>query len=176
MTDDTFLPRRALMAGGLSGLAGAALAGGAAAADGADALEDIRFVHVYTATVLVGPMQVLGPHHGGVQRLIPILGGRFHGPRISGEVLAGGADWNLARNDGATSVEASYFMRTDDRVTFRIVNDGVNPATPIPGRPRFTHPVFDVPAGPHDWLNKGMFVGTLRPGVGQVVIGVYQLV
>ena len=120
-------------------------------------------------------IQVLGPHRDGVQRIIPILGGTFQGPNIRGEVLPGGADWNLARNDGVTVVEAAYFMRTHDNITFKIVNTGVNPAVATPGRPRFTHPVFDAPAGAYDWLNKGMFVGTLTPGKGQVTIGVYQL-
>ncbi len=29
-----------------------------------------------------------------------------------------------------------------------------------------TNPVFEAPIGPHDWLNKAMFVGTVTP-VGQ---------
>ena len=170
MTDSGAVIRRSILAGGLAGIG---IAGATTAA--AETGETIAFNHVYTATVLVGPIQVLGPHRDGVQRIIPILGGTFQGPNIRGEVLPGGADWNLARNDGVTVVEAAYFMRTHDNITFKIVNTGVNPAVATPGRPRFTHPVFDAPAGAYDWLNKGMFVGTLTPGKGQVTIGVYQL-
>jgi hypothetical protein len=167
--------RRAVLTGMTGAGLGAVTAGGKAMAAG-DAIAPIQFEFIYEAHVLVGPMQNLGPHRLGTQRLIPILGGSFKGPDIEGEVLPGCADWNLLRNDGATQVEAAYFMRTHDGVTFKITNTGVNPATPVPGRPRFTHPVFDVPIGPYDWLNKHTFVGTLIPGQGFVTIGVYKLV
>ncbi len=135
---------------------------------------------VYTAEVTIAPPEVVGPVPSGMQRIIPITGGRFEGPAIRGTVFSGGADWNLARNDGATSVEAVYFLRTDDNVVIKITNKGVNPSPAAggrPSRPGFTIPTFEAPQGKYDWLNKGAFVGTLtvqRPGA--VVIRVFKLV
>lgn len=46
----------------------------------------------------------------GERRIINILGGRVEGPRLSAEVLPGGADWPIVHADGA-----SYHFRTTPR-------------------------------------------------------------
>src|SRR5260370_475527 len=53
-----------------------------------------------------GPTQDLGPAARGHRRIIDILGGEVHGPRLSGEILSGGADWQIARPDGTIEVLA----------------------------------------------------------------------
>jgi hypothetical protein len=42
----------------------------------------------------VGPIQDLGQTARGHCRIIDILGGEVHGPKLSGEILPGGADWH----------------------------------------------------------------------------------
>jgi hypothetical protein len=94
-------------------------------------------------------------------------------------VLPGAADWNLRRNDGTTVVSASYFMRTDDGIIIKIVNQGVNPsaAAPAGGRPHFTIPCFEAPKGRYEWLNQAVFVGTLAAAdPGTVRIRVFKVV
>ena len=136
---------------------------------------------VYEATVGIAPLEDVGEMNSGHQRIIPIIGGSFEGPNIRGKVIPGAADWNLVRNDGVTVVSASYFLRTDDGIYIKILNQGVNPA-PAPGaappsRPRFTSPTFEAPNGRYDWLNKSVFVGTLAPGApGSVRIRVFKLI
>jgi hypothetical protein len=136
---------------------------------------------VYEATVGIAPLEDVGEMSSGHQRIIPITGGSFEGPNIRGKVIAGAADWNLLRNDGVTVVSASYFLRTDDGVCIKIVNQGVNAAlaqgAASPPRPRFTIPSFEAPKGRYDWLNKSVFVGTLASGApGSVRIRVFKLV
>jgi hypothetical protein len=136
---------------------------------------------VYEATVGVAPLEEVGEVTSGHQRIIPITGGSFEGPNIRGKVIPGAADWNLVRNDGVTVVSASYFLRTDDGVYIKILNQGVNPALPAgaapPSRPRFTIPSFEAPKGRYDWLNKSVFVGTLTSGApGSVRIRVFKLI
>ena len=37
----------------------------------------------------------------GHRPVVPIIGGRLHGPRVGGDVFAGGADWQIVhRADG----------------------------------------------------------------------------
>ncbi len=48
----------------------------------------------------VGPIQDLGQTARGHRRIIDILGGEVHGPRLTGEILPGGADWQIVRPDG----------------------------------------------------------------------------
>ena len=116
--------------------------------------------------------------------MIPITGGTFHGPRMRGQVVANGADWNLSRADGASNVDAAYYLKTDDQVLIRIVNRGIRDrgAPPAPNAPElffmYTHPEFEAPTGKYDWLNRGMFIGTLgaRRGMkNEVLIRVFEL-
>ncbi len=135
---------------------------------------------IYTALVTIGPIEEVGQRPEGLQRIIPITGGRFRGPRLQGSIIPGGMDWNLHRTDGTSLVEASYFMRSDDGVVIKITNCGVNirPESGAPRlRPSFTAPVFAAPAGRYEFLNQGVFVGTLEPVPGEnaVRIGVFQL-
>nr|PZN81224.1 MAG: DUF3237 domain-containing protein [Pseudomonadota bacterium] len=139
--------------------------------------------HVYTAEVEIGPAERVGETLDGVQRIIPITGGTFEGPAIRGTVIPGGADWNLARNDGSTVVEAYYFMRTSDGVVIKVFNRGVLPprdtqqgGAQSPPRPAFTTPVFEAPRGKYEWLNSGAYLGTItpRPGGGAVIIRVFR--
>ncbi|RCS54974.1 DUF3237 domain-containing protein [Bremerella cremea] len=113
---------------------------------------------VYTSYVDIGKPLHVGKMPEGERRVIPITGGTFKGPKMQGEIIPGGADWNLSRADGATVAEANYFLRTDDGVVIRISNWGVGaPPTGL----RFTNPRFEAPHGKYDWLNQSVFVGTL---------------
>lgn len=145
-----------------------------------------KFEFVYECDAMLEPAVDFGKTTEGQRRIIPITGGTVRGPRIHGELLHGGWDWNLSRNDGAGSVEAAYYMKTDDGVLIRIVNKGVGgggaPAQPAPNGERFfmfTQPQFEAPTGRYDWLNRSMFVGTLgarKDTRNAVLIRVFQLV
>jgi hypothetical protein len=146
-----------------------------------------RFEFVYECDATLSPAIEMGKTVEGQRRIIPITGGTVRGPRIRAELLNGGWDWNLSRNDGAGSVEAAYYMKTDDGVLIRIVNKGVGGGRGTPRPPEangeiffmFTHPEFEAPAGKYDWLNRAMFVGTLGARKGArdaVLIRVFQLV
>lgn len=149
------------------------------AADAPPPEELPRLEFVYSAIVAIAAPEDVGDTISGHQRIIPITGGTFDGPRLRGKVLPGAADWNLQRNDGVTVISASYFLKTDDGVYIKILNQGINPkAAPGPeGRPRFTVPSFEAPKGKYEWLNQAVFVGTLRPGdPGSVRIHVFKLI
>jgi Protein of unknown function (DUF3237) len=134
---------------------------------------------VYEADVEIGERQALGAAPGGERFIVPILGGRFQGVRgLQGRVLAGGADRQLLRPDGVKELDALYEMQTDDGavITVRnrvLIDEGRKPE-------RYARSVLQVtaPQGPHDWLNRRVFVGTLqslRPGRAAVRIRVFQL-
>jgi hypothetical protein len=145
-----------------------------------------QFEFVYECEATLSPAEEMGKTVEGQRRIIPITGGSVRGPKIRAQLLSGGWDWNLSRNDGAGSVDAAYYMRTDDGVLIRIVNKGVGggapPAAPSPAGESFfmfTHPEFEAPAGKYDWLNRSMFVGTLGARKGArnaVLIRVFQIV
>jgi hypothetical protein len=143
----------------------------------------LEFVYECDVTLLA-PID-FGDMPDGHRRIIPISGGTFKGPEVSGIVVPGGADWNLQRRDGAGTVEAAYYLRTDDGVNLRITNKGVSAANRVndPNAPErfsmFTIPTFEAPPGKYDWMNRTTFVGTLGGHTGvanAVLIRVFKLV
>jgi uncharacterized protein DUF3237 len=146
-----------------------------------------KFELLYECDATLQPAVELGKTVEGQRRIIPITGGTFKGPQIRGELVSGGWDWNLSRSDGASTVEAAYYLKTDDGVLIRIVNRGVGggggpPVTDATSGERFfmfTHPSFEAPVGKYDWLNRSMFVGTLgarKDAKNAVLIRVFRLV
>ncbi len=83
-------------------------------------LERIARVHVELGDVLP-----VGPTARGVRRVVPITGGRIDGDRLRGEILAGGADWQLVHDDGSTTVDTRYTARTDDGALVYLATSGV---------------------------------------------------
>jgi hypothetical protein len=126
----------------------------------------------YEALVEIGAPIDVGATPHGTRRYIPITGGSFEGPGIRGVVLPGGADWQTDRPDDTTEVDALYSMRCDDGTVIIVHNTGI-----VCGGYLRTSTRFDAPAGPHDWLNKAQFVGSVSggPRPGTVTIRIFRL-
>jgi hypothetical protein len=112
----------------------------------------------------------------GYRRVIPITGGHFSGERVKGQILPGGADWNLVRHDGIVHLWARYTLQTDDGVLISILNEGFQrgPADTmakiLSGKPidasqwySRTTPRFEVAGEKYQWLNQTVFIGDLLP-------------
>jgi hypothetical protein len=129
--------------------------------------------------VAIAPAVSVGASAHGTRQFIPITGGRFSGANgLEGEVMAGGADWQLRRPDGVTEVLAIYSIKTDDGAVIEVDNRGII-VPPSAGQNAYvrTTPRFHAPQGPHDWLNKTTFVGTISPSPqgGAVIIRVFKV-
>lgn len=108
--------------------------------------------------VLVAETIDVGPTPAGDRRVIPITGGRVDGPRLHGDVLAVGADWNVVRADGVPVATARYLVRTDDGTVLTVTNTGA-----FTSHGTLTTPRIEAPEGPYSWLNDAVLVGTLVP-------------
>ena len=65
--------------------------------------------------VQVGAPLDQGTWDGQRRRIMPIIGGTFEGPRFSGTILPGGADWQSVRmTDGVARINARCTPRHDD--------------------------------------------------------------
>ncbi|MGP1678579.1 MAG: DUF3237 domain-containing protein [Giesbergeria sp.] len=127
-----------------------------------------------------------GPH--GHRRIINIVGGVFSGPRLSGRVLPGGADWQVARNDGSVEVAARYTLETDDGVLIYISNWGLRHGPPQviarlsageavdPAEYYFrTTPVFETGDFRYAWLNGIVAVAAGERRADAVLITAYEV-
>ena len=120
----------------------------------------------------VGPIQDIGATARGHRRIIDILGGEVHGPRLSGEILPGGADWQIVRPDGTIEVVARYTIRADmgrsDRGALVYVQND--------GRYHFrTAPRFETAEPSLKWLERATFVGVAARTPDRVAIGFHRV-
>lgn len=101
----------------------------------------------------------VGKTNRGDRVIIPITGGTFQGPKIHGEVLPGGADYQLVHPEQQrTELEAIYSIRTHDGVNIHVRNIGL--LCSGDGMWYFrTAPHFEAPDGsPYSWLNDAIYV------------------
>ncbi|WP_439598434.1 DUF3237 domain-containing protein [Falsiroseomonas sp.] len=138
--------------------------------------------------VAVGPPLSLGAGPLGERRIVPILGGTVTGPRLEGEVLAGGADFQLIRPDRVAEIEARYTLRLTDGALVQVTNRGLRHASPedmarlLRGRPVppervyfRTAPVFETPSPAHAWLTRSLFVGLGERRPDTVLIRIFAV-
>ncbi|MER8186729.1 DUF3237 domain-containing protein [Kitasatospora sp. NPDC094015] len=80
--------------------------------------------------VRLDPPLDLGASHRGRRRVINIIGGTFEGPRLSGEILPGGADWQVLHPDGMASIDTRSTLRTHDGALLQLTTSGVRHGPP----------------------------------------------
>ena len=85
--------------------------------------------YAFGVRVVVGPIQDLGKTARGHRRIIDILGGEVAGPMLEGEILPGGADWQIVRPDGTIEVVARYTIRARSGGLVYVQNDGLRVAS-----------------------------------------------
>jgi hypothetical protein len=129
-----------------------------------------------TLHVEVGESLLVGRMPEGELTIIPIIGGTFTGPGLSGRVLPGGADWNTRISENTGHVFARYWIQTGDGSVICVHNEGMLRADDDPESFRTT-PSFQCDMdGPYAFLMQGQFAGTLKGAGGHAVdIGIWQI-
>jgi muconolactone delta-isomerase len=127
---------------------------------------------VYRLEAELGQPLELGETAQGRRRIVPLIGGTFSGPDISGTQLPGGsADWQIIQSDGTTRADLRYTLRTEHGALLYVQAAGVRHGTPdVLGRLARGEEVdpseytfrtatrIETASGDLDWLNKGVFV------------------
>ena len=67
---------------------------------------------IFTIHCALAIIQKLGNAPYGERRIINILRGTVDGPKLTGKVLPGGADWQIVRADGVVHLTARYTLET----------------------------------------------------------------
>lgn len=150
---------------------------------GVSIYKDFKTEFMWEAKVKIAGLINVGDSKRGTRRIIPITGGTFEGPKIRGEVLPGGEDWQLVRPDGDTELNARYLLKTDDGHIIQVINQALI-HTGKQNNVFYCKSVLDFEApvnSPYDYLNHAIFIGTLEvPALKQgehpyVIIGVYKV-
>jgi hypothetical protein len=120
---------------------------------------------------LAAPLE-LGEVAQGKRRIVALTGGRFTGPELSGELLAGSsADWQIILGDGTALGDIRYTLQTDGGdllyVRSRSVRHGSAEVLARLARgedvdaSEYTFRAstqIETAAAELDWLNKGIFI------------------
>ncbi|MGA9858759.1 MAG: muconolactone Delta-isomerase family protein [Solirubrobacteraceae bacterium] len=135
-------------------------------------LPDPRPTLVYRLEATLGEPVDLGDTDHGHRRIVPLSGGTFTGPEISGKLLPGAsADWQTVLPDGTAIGDIRYTLQTDDgdalyvqsrsarhgsaEVLARLARGEDVTASEYTFR---ASTQIETAAAHLDWLNKGVFV------------------
>ena len=134
--------------------------------------------YAFTVTMKAGAPVELGEVDGARRRFIPNMGGSVSGPKLQGEVLPGGGDWQTITPDGIAKVDIRYFIKAADGTIIEVNSPGIRIASAeIAERlargedvdPKLYYyrvtPMLRVKSGAQDWLGKTVFIakGARKP-------------
>lgn len=142
------------------------------------------------APVEAGNVQGLGTT--GQRRIIPITGGRVQGhgraQQLTGEVLAGGADFQLVTSETCAELDARYILRLTDGSHVYIHNHAIRTGAAAdiaalvrgqrvdPARIYFRcTPRFEVEAPTLQWLGQTIVLGTGERHPDRVVMSFFAV-
>ena len=139
-------------------------------------------------TVHVAPPIDVGETPHGGRRIIPLLGGTFSGPRLSGRMIPGGSDYQYWRNDGATEIHARYVLETDKGALIYVENTGIRHAPPeamarlaagLPVDPSVVYfrsvAKLETAAKDLAWVNRGIFLCSGARFPDRVLIRIFEV-
>lgn len=140
------------------------------------AVDSIATELLFDIVVDLQPKQNFGAGPLGQRVFYGSAGGSFHGPRLRGDVLAGGGDWALFRPDGAMSLDVRLTLRTHDGELIHMTYGGrwIVPAelraqmSDVAQRHRIdpsryyfrTTPLFETGSERYAWVNDLVCVGS----------------
>ncbi len=144
--------------------------------------------HIADVAILVGQPITVGETNDGLRRVVPIQGGTIRGPRLNGIIVPAGADYQLIRRDGYTTLDARYVARLDDGAMIYIVNTGVRFGPPEvmarisqgelvdPTQVYFrTTPRFETASPSYRWLIRPLFLASGARFPDRVELTVFEV-
>ena len=85
---------------------------------------------IFTIQADLDAMMTLGSTPYGERRLIGITGGSVTGPKLTGRILPGGADWQIVRSDGAADIQARYVIEAAGGAHIMVESKGLRHGPP----------------------------------------------
>jgi muconolactone delta-isomerase len=150
-------------------------------------LPDPRRTPVYRLDATLGEPLDLGDVVQGHRHIVPLTGGTFTGPQISGTLVPGAsADWQTVLPDGTALGDIRYTLQTNGGdllyVQSRSVRHGPTEVLARLGRGEDVDPSeytfraatqIETAAPELDWLNKGVFISVAGRQAARVIYETY---
>jgi hypothetical protein len=76
------------------------------------------------------PPQQIGHSSVGTRKIVPVTGGSFQGPQLSGRILPGGADWAVTRADDVLELDVRLTLETTDNALILMCYSGLRHGPP----------------------------------------------
>lgn len=118
----------------------------------------------------------LGPSPLGRRRMIAILGGTLDGEIGTGTVLPGGADWQIAHDDGSVTITAEYTIQFTEgdvmtlrSIGVRAMRDGAD------APPHFRTSIVFAAESHRTALNHNLYVSTGSREGGIVTLQLFRV-
>ncbi|KAK0614767.1 hypothetical protein B0T14DRAFT_606958 [Immersiella caudata] len=122
---------------------------------------------LYNANITVGLTVDVGAIPAGNISVIPVIGGALTGPKISGKILAIGADWGLSTPQGFYYSDMRAQIRTMDNANIYVQMTGLMQGN---NGVVYVRTTFQTGHKDYWWLNYAFTFGTMRAsGTGYVV-------
>jgi Protein of unknown function (DUF3237) len=151
------------------------------------ALPHPRLTQVYRLEATLGQPLDLGDISQGHRRIVPLAGGTFTGPELSGILVPGAsADWQIVLPDGTALGDVRYTLQTAGGDLLYVRSRGVRHGSPEVlarlGRGEDvdaseytfrTSTQIETASPALDWLNKGIFISVAGRQPGGVIYETY---
>ena len=151
-------------------------------------MPELKSEFLFTITVTVDTLHDVGLVPSGTRHIDMLGKGTFEGPRLKGEVLAGGMDMKTVRADGAMNPNVRMVLKTDDGALVIMLYTGVRHGSPevmarlargevVPPTEYYLRntPYFETAAPRYDWLNRIVAVGVGRRMPDHASYDVFQI-
>ena len=152
---------------------------------------DLKTAFLCTLEAELGPNRVVGSTPFGMRVISDITGGRVTGPRMSGRILASGADWLVIGSDGSGRIDVRAAIELDDgAIAYATYNGRLNippelaavgfsretAETVDPSKYYFrTAPTFETASAKYAWLNRIQAISVGRITRTGVAYSVYEV-
>ena len=129
---------------------------------------------LFTMRATLGASQRIGRGPIGTRVVVPVTGGTFEGPKLSGVVMENGGDWVQVREDGSFRLDVRITLHTADGANIYMAYTGIGVS--VDGRNQLrTAPLFETGDERYAWLNRLQAVAAGSSGNGEVNYDVFAL-
>ena len=151
-------------------------------------MPELKSEYLLTYTVGVSQLHDVGQVPLGLRHIDMLGPGSFEGPRLRGDVLAGGIDQKIFRADGAMNPDVRMVLKTDDGALIYMTYSGVRYGTPeimrriadgeqVDSSEYYLRntPRFETADPRYDWLNRVVAVGIGRRMPDHAAYDVFEI-